>query len=154
MAHKTDKFDQFVNNLQNRIFDETRQAYGELGFQRWRNPLYRGALKNADGHGRVTGSCGDTMQIYLKFENERVADASFLTDGCGASTVCGSLAAETALCKTPEELSDVTGETILEILGVFPKEDQHCAHLAAEALNEALNDYMRKQTFQSTRSGK
>ena len=150
----TDKFDEFVNNLQNRIFDETREAYGELGFQRWRNPLYRGTLKNADGHGRVTGSCGDTMQIYLKFENERVADASFLTDGCGASTVCGSLAAEAALRKTPEELSDVTGDTILDILGVFPEEDRHCAHLAAEALTEALNDYMRKQTTQSTRSGK
>lgn len=146
----SDKLDAFVNDLQNRIFEETRQAYGELGFQRWRNPLYQGELKDADGHGRVTGSCGDTMQIFLKFQNQRVNAASFITDGCGASTVCGSLAAEAALAKTPEELADITGETILAILGVFPEEDQHCAYLAAEALQEALNDYMKKQTTRSS----
>jgi hypothetical protein len=72
--------------------------------------------------------------------------ASFVTDGCGASTVCGSLAAETALGKTPEQLADVTGETILAILGVFPEEDRHCAFLAAETLHAALDDYMRKLT--------
>jgi nitrogen fixation NifU-like protein len=68
----SDKFDQFVDELQNRIFEETREASGELGFRRWRNPLYRGQLKDPDGYGCITGSCGDTMQIFLKFENERV----------------------------------------------------------------------------------
>jgi nitrogen fixation NifU-like protein len=154
MAFMSDKFDQFVDDLQNRIFEETREAYGELGFQRWRNPLCCGELKNADGYGRVTGSCGDTMQIFLTFENERVKAASFLTDGCGASTVCGSLAAEAALGKSPEQLTDVTGDTILGILGVFPEEDQHCAYLAAETLQEALNDFMKKQTNQTIGSRK
>jgi nitrogen fixation NifU-like protein len=142
----SDKFDQFVDDLQNRIFEETREAYGELGFRRWRNPLYRGQLKDPDGYGCVTGACGDTMQIFLKFENQQVKAASFVTDGCGASTVCGSLAAETALGRTPEQLADVTGETILGILGVFPEEDRHCAYLAAETLHAALDDYMRKLT--------
>jgi nitrogen fixation protein NifU and related proteins len=149
-----DKFDQFVDDLQNRIFEETLEAYGELGFRRWRNPLYRGQLKDPDGYGCVTGACGDTMQIFLKFENHQVKEASFLTDGCGASTVCGSLAAETALDRTPEQLTDVTGETILGILGVFPEEDRHCAYLAAETLQEALGDYMQKLTNQSAGSRK
>jgi nitrogen fixation NifU-like protein len=139
-----DKLDQFVDELQNRIFEETRQAYGELGFERWRNPLYRGALPDADGYGRVTGTCGDTMQIFLKIENDRVKVASFLTDGCGSSTVCGSLAAELALGKTTEELTDISGDDILQILGGFPEEDRHCAFLAAETLQEALGDYVRK----------
>jgi nitrogen fixation NifU-like protein len=140
--------------MQNRIFEEAREAYGELGFRRWRNPLYRGELKEPDGYGRVTGVCGDTMQIFLKFESERVKAASFLTDGCGASTVCGSLAAEAALGRTAEQLADVSGDTILGVLGVFPEEDRHCAYLAAETLQEALNDYMKKLTAPSTRSRK
>jgi nitrogen fixation NifU-like protein len=61
-----DKFDQFVYELQNHIFEEAREAYGELSFRRWRNPLYRGELKDPDGYCRVTGVCGDTMQIFLK----------------------------------------------------------------------------------------
>ena len=138
--------DDFVERLQNQIFEETREAYGELGFQRWRNPQHRGLMPEADGHGRVTGRCGDTIELFLKFENERVMRATFMTDGCGSSTVCGSLAAELALGKNPDELAAVTGEKILEALGRFPKEDEHCAFLAAESLQNALDDYMRQQT--------
>jgi nitrogen fixation NifU-like protein len=33
----------------------------------------------------------------------------------------------------------------METVGSFPKEEAHCAFLAAETLQDALNDYMRKQ---------
>jgi nitrogen fixation NifU-like protein len=142
-----DRLDIFLKGLQRQIFEDTQTAYGELGFQRWRRPLYRGAMMpDADGYGMLTGTCGDTMQIFLKFENERVRQASFLTDGCGSSTICGSLAAELARFKTADELTDVTGETILQPLGRLPEEEKHCAFLAARTLQEALHDCMQKQT--------
>lgn len=141
----SDSLDDFVARLQDQIFEETREAYGELGFQRWRNPLYRGAMTDADGHGHITGRCGDTIELFLKFEDDRVTRATFITDGCGSSTVCGSFAAELALGKNPDELTAVMGEKILEILGRFPKEDEHCAFLAAESLQDALDDYMHRQ---------
>jgi len=140
------ELDGFVNGLQNQIMEETRAEFGDVAFERWQNPLYAGAMNNPDGHGRVTGSCGDTMQIYLKFENNQVKEATFLTDGCGSSTVCGSFAAELALGKTPDELTEITGETILKILGSFPEENRHCAFLSADTLQDALNDYMIKGT--------
>ncbi len=139
------ELDDFVQDLQNRIYDETKEAYGEVAFERWLNPLYAGSMDNPDGYGRVTGSCGDTMQIFLKFENDRIKEASFQTDGCGSSAVCGSFAAEMAIGKNPDELTDITGEKIIEKLGGLPKEDEHCAFLSAETLQEALHDYMTKQ---------
>ena len=141
----TDRLDDFLKQLQDQIYEETRTAYGQKGFERWLNPLYRGTMENPDGYARVTGSCGDTMQIFLRFENDRVIEATFQTDGCGSSTVCGSFAAELALGKNPDELAEVAGETILEILGDLPEEDQHCAYLAAEALQAALDNYMRNR---------
>jgi nitrogen fixation NifU-like protein len=138
----TDDFDTFVDQLQEQIFDETRDAFGEAGFQRWRNPLYRGPLAGADSHARVKGSCGDTMEIFLKFDHGRVSEAAYLTDGCGSSTVCGSFTAEMAFGKTPEELTDITGDAILEKLGTFPEEERHCAFLAAQTLQEAVERYM------------
>ncbi|HIJ42298.1 MAG TPA: iron-sulfur cluster assembly scaffold protein [Deltaproteobacteria bacterium] len=139
-----DKLDTFIDQLQDQIFQETRGAYGVLAFERWQNMRYMGPMENPDGHAGVTGSCGDTMKIFLKIENDHVKKATFQTDGCGASAVCGSFAAEMALDKTPDELLKITGEKILEILGGFPKDDEHCAFLAAETLQEALNDYMMK----------
>ncbi|MCK4787779.1 MAG: iron-sulfur cluster assembly scaffold protein [Desulfobacteraceae bacterium] len=141
----SNELDDFVQDLQGQIYEETRAAYGDVAFERWLNPLYMGTIDIPDGYGRLTGSCGDTMQVFLKFENDQVQEASFLTDGCGASAVCGSFAAELALGKSPDELVEITGDAILKILGGLPKEDEHCAFLAGETLQEALNEYMIKQ---------
>ena len=140
-----DDFDTFVQDLQEQIYDEARRDYGDVAYERWRNPRHVGALENPDGYGRLTGTCGDTMQIFLKFYGDRVTEATFQTDGCGSSTVCGSFAAELALGRSPEELTEITGETILDILGGLPEEDRHCAFLAAGTLQEALDSYMKKQ---------
>jgi len=67
MSHK---IDQLVASIQDQIFKEARETYGDMGFERWRNPLYRGAMKDADGHGCLTGTCGDTMEIFLNFNHE------------------------------------------------------------------------------------
>ena len=141
----TDRLDDFIRQLQDQIYEETRAAYGQKGFERWLNPLYRGALENPNGYARISGSCGDTMQIFLRFENDRVEEATFQTDGCGSSSVCGSFAAELALGKNPDELAEVAGETILKILGGLPEDEQHCAYLAAETLQAALDHYMRSR---------
>ena len=136
----------FFQNLQNQIDNETREAYGDIAFDRWLHPLYMGTIENPDGYAQLSGSCGDTMQIFLRFENNHVKKASFQTDGCGSSAVCGSFAAELAIGKTTDELLEITGDAILERLGGLPKEEEHCAFLAGETLQEALNDYMIKQT--------
>jgi len=142
----SDKFDSFVQDLQEQIFAETREEYGEVAYQRWRNPLYTGPIKDPDVHTSVKGTCGDTIGIFLKFKDGQVKDASFETDGCGSSMVCGSFAAEMSLGKNPEQLFEITGETILDKLGKFPEEDKHCAFLAAETLHKAANEYMIKKT--------
>ena len=139
-------FDEFVNELQDQILDETKEVYGDKAYERWQNPRYRGTMKEPDGYARLRGGCGDTMEIFLAFENDIIREASFQTDGCGSSIVCGSFAAEMAIGKNPDEVMEITGESVMEQLGKLPKEDSHCAFLAAETLHEALNDYMIRTT--------
>ena len=141
-----ESMDDFVRDLQNQIVDEIKESYGVKAYQRWQNLLYMGSIKDPDGYASLNGVCGDTMEIFLKFEGEKVKEASFQTDGCGSSQMCGSVAAESAIGKSPDELLEVTGEVIMEKLGGLPSDDTHCASLAAETLQEALNDYMVKQT--------
>ena len=142
--------DDFVTNLQEQIFDEAKEAYGEKGFQRWRNPRYQGRMTDADAHASVTGSCGDTIEIYLKFKNNHVNMASYVTNGCASSSICGSFAAELTLGKDPDALSDITSDVVLKKIGRLPKEDMHCASLAATAVQEALIKYMKKIGKHST----
>ncbi len=140
----SDKLDDFLTNLQDEIFEDTLKIYGEKAYQRWRNPLYMNSMQNPDGYGRVTGPCGDTMEIFLKFKEGKVSDASFQTDGCGPSQICGSFAAELVLGKNTDEIKEITNETILNVIGGLPGEDQHCALLAANTLQEAIAHFLKK----------
>jgi len=143
--------DDFVEEIKNQVLEETREVYGNAAFERWLDPRLMGSLDDPDGYACLRGKCGDTVQIYLKFDGDRVKEATFQTDGCGSSIVCASFAAEMALAKRPDEILEITGESIMDVLGGLPKEEAHCAFLAAETLQEALHSYMirsREETGQ------
>jgi nitrogen fixation NifU-like protein len=142
--------DEFVRKLEEQIHQETREAYGDAAYERWLNPSYVGSIEDPDGYASLKGRCGDTVKIYLKFEGDRVKEARCETDGCGSSLVCSSFAAEMALGKSPDEILEVTGEKILEVLGSLPEEESHCAFLAAETLQEALLNFMKDQRQKDT----
>ena len=139
-----DSLDDFILQAQEQMLKVVKATYGENVYERWRNPVYMGPIKDPHGYARLKGRCEDTMEIFLKFEKNRVKEASFRTDGCGSSVVCGSIAAEISFGNSPDELLDITGENILEKLGGLPKEDEHCAFLAVETLHEAINAFMKK----------
>jgi nitrogen fixation NifU-like protein len=124
---------------------ETDAKALQIAFHDWLNSLQWKALKDPDGHACLTGKCGETIEIFLNFNGERVKEAAYLTNGCISSKVCAALAAHMARGKTPDELLEITAQSILDLLGEFPKEQEHCAFLAAESLQEALHDYMIKQ---------
>jgi len=140
-----DALEDFVHEIKEQIYEETREAYGDKAYQRWLNPLFMGSMNNPDGYAKSVGVCGDTMEISLKFEGDRVKHALFQADGCGSSSVCASFAVELSMGKAPGEVSAISGEVIMETLEGLPKEDEHLAFLAAETLQQALNDYMIKK---------
>ena len=139
-----DRLDDFLDKLQEEIFDEAREALGDRGFHRWRNPKFNGKMEDPDGWARVTGECGDSMEIFLKFADGRVAEASYFTDGCASSMVSGSFAAELTLNRTPEEVTDITADDVLKAIGRLPEEDRHCTTLAARTVQAALDHYMSR----------
>ena len=137
--------DDFVDELQEQIFDETRKVYGEEVFNRWQNPKFMGKMTNASCVGRLTGSCGDRMEIYLRIKDDRIEEATFFTDGCGSSVACGSMVTELVTGKDLDDAAQISGDTVLGALGVLPEEEQHCAYLAAEALQAAIHEWMLKK---------
>jgi NifU-like protein involved in Fe-S cluster formation len=140
----SDEFETLTQNLQTSISDKTRSDWGQKAYERWRNPLYMGVMHEANGEASLRGRCGDKMQIFLKFDGNRVTEALFQTDGCGPSIVCGSFAAELAHGKTSEELFEISGKVIISAAGGLPQDHEHCAFLAAESLHMAANDYLKR----------
>jgi NifU-like protein involved in Fe-S cluster formation len=113
-----------------------------IGIYLWLTPH----VKEPDGKARITGSCGDTIEMCLQFNDDRVTKTSYWTDGCTYSFNCAHAATELAKGKTPDEIIEIDADRIQEYIGGLPRDHYHCASLAAETLMAALDDYMRKQT--------
>jgi len=93
-------------------------------------PRNRGPLATFDGHARITGPCGDTMEFWVLMRDGTVEKASFVTDGCGPSLAAGSLATCLAQGKRLEEATAIGQREILNALGGLPERVGHCALLA------------------------
>ena len=124
---------------------EMRKVYSETAIEHAMNPRNMGRMEDAAGWGKVTGPCGDTMEIWLQVRNGNIADASFLTDGCGTSIASGSMVTEMAKGKGISVTLRISQQDVLDSLGGLPEESEHCALLAANTLKAAARDYLAIQ---------
>jgi len=128
--------------LEKSVMEDTRKLYSEKVIDHFLNPRNLGQIQVPDGFGRITGPCGDTMEIYLRVKNGRVTSATFWTDGCGASIASGSMVTELVKGRGVVEAQKIAQDDILNALGGLPEESLHCALLAANTLKEAVRDYL------------
>jgi nitrogen fixation NifU-like protein len=143
--------DKFAEELQEEIMRDARQRYSKAVIEHWMKPLNFARMDTCDGYGRVTGSCGDTMEVFLRVREKTVSEAAFFTDGCGTTIACGSMVVFLATGKSLDEAEKIDKETLLEALGGLPPEDEHCAEITANALRYALIDY---ETGSMSKKGK
>ena len=116
--------------------------YSEKVMDHFRNPRNVGVIEDADGIGEVgNAKCGDIMKIYLKIENDTIADVKFETFGCGSAIASSSMATELIKGKPVSEALTLTNKAVVEALDGLPAHKLHCSVLAEEAIKAALRDY-------------
>lgn len=108
-------------------------------------PQNVGMLPNPDGYAQPKGACGDTIELYLRVENDVIIDARFLTDGCAHTVACGSVLTGLIKGLTVNKAAQVSAQQVEEMLGGLPREHKHCAALAGATLRAAIRDYLKKR---------
>ena len=121
---------------------ESENVYSRTVIDHATKPRNVGMIPNADGFGRITGPCGDTMEIWLRVRDGIMQRITFWTDGCGTTIAAGSMVTELVKGKQMEQALGITQEDILEALGGLPEESVHCALLASNTLKAACRDYL------------
>ncbi|CQR74028.1 NifU-like protein [Sporomusa ovata DSM 2662] len=120
--------------------------YNEKVMDHFSNPRNVGEIKDADGVGEVgNAKCGDIMRIYLQVENDIITDVKFKTFGCGAAIATSSMVTEMVKGKNLDEALEISNQAVAEALGGLPPAKMHCSNLAADALHEAIKDYIAKK---------
>ena len=138
--------EKYARELQEQIMKQIKQRYTQTVIDLWQNPKNFHKIDSPDGYAKVEGSCGDTMEMFLKIKKDRISECAFFTDGCGTTIACGSMATQLAKGKTfTQALAIVSTDSILKRLGGLPAEDKHCAQLAAETLRRALAEFLYKK---------
>lgn len=102
-------------------------------------------IENPDGYGKNTGDCGDTVEIFLTVEKDRIHYVSFAVDGCINTRAVANTAAMMAEGKHVNQAWRITPDDVAAYLETLPAESYHCAELAVGALYRALTDYRQKQ---------
>ena len=121
-------------------------VYSEKVLDHFANPRNVGEIENADGIGEVGNSkCGDIMKMYIKVEDNTIADVKFKTFGCGAAIATSSMATELIKGKSVDEALQLTNKAVMEALDGLPPVKVHCSVLAEEAIKAAVSDYYEKQ---------
>ena len=136
-----DNIEEIVKSLQDTVSEGYSQKLKDELF----DPKNIGKIENPDSHVRITGVCGDTVEIYLAIEDGRINDIKFMTDGCGATIVCASYVTRTAKGKSIEEALRIKPEDVDEYFEGLPKKNKHCARLSVIALRAALEEYRSKR---------
>ena len=118
-----------------------RRRYSEVAADHMVFPRNAGEMIEHNAFGIINDEHDDTLAIWLKVENGRIANAAYSAEECITCTACGSMVTELARGKTIDEALKISAEEIIESLDGLPEEDRHCAKLAADVLREAVKDY-------------
>ena len=102
--------------------------YSDKVMDHFANPRNCRPMEDADGVGQVGNpTCGDLMTIYIKVEDDKIADISFQ--------------------KTLDEALAISRNDVAEELDGLPPIKMHCSNLAADGLQAAIENYY--ETHQS-----
>jgi tRNA-specific 2-thiouridylase len=89
------------------------------------------------------GACCDQIRMAILLDHDRVAQAGFEAQGCGAATAAGSAAVALVRGRHILEAARIGAEELANELGGLSPAKRHAGELAAEALARALGAAVR-----------
>jgi tRNA-specific 2-thiouridylase len=102
-------------------------------------PAGQGALRDHPHSGAAGGAaCGDVVRIAVRIDGDRVVEAGFDAEGCGALTAAASAVVESIEGGTFLDACLIGAAEISNALGGLTPPKRHVAELAADALHRAL----------------
>ena len=119
--------------------------YHEMIIDYSRNPVNYGKIEDHDVTFHDSNPlCGDSIDIDMKIDGQKVSDIKFHGKGCAICMACSSVLTEIAKGKSIDEVrkigkSDVLGELGLEHLQAVRIK---CALLSLKVLKSALYTYL------------
>jgi len=119
--------------------------YTDKVFEHFMSPRNVGEIPDADGVGTIGSiECGDMIRVWIKVNDEHLADIKYKVFGCPAAIACCSMMTELAMGRHVDNAYELTDDQVTDALGGLPDNKYHCSNLAASALHKAIMNYVFK----------
>jgi nitrogen fixation NifU-like protein len=123
----------------------TADIYHEMIVDYSRNPINFGEIKDHDVTFHDSNPlCGDSIDIDMKIDDDKVTDIKFHGKGCAICMACTSVLTEITKGKTLDEVRKIDKKDILGELGLEHLQAVRikCALLSLKVVKSALYTYM------------
>ena len=121
-------------------------VYNETILDHFKNPRHIGEIENPDGSAVVGDpSCGDHIRLYLKIQDDKIADIRYKVFGCAAAIATTSILSELAINVDLDHALAITDDDVIAAAGGIPTRKAHCSLLGVVGLHAALAEYFMKK---------
>ena len=124
----------------------TASGYSQTAIDYYINKPHMGQIADADVTSEMTGTCGDTMGIYIKMDNGVVGDAKYQVMGCAGAISAAMAVVDLIKGKDLEHARSIDDGTVFKVLKEIPVKKHHCIQLAVKTLHKALNAHSLQQS--------
>jgi nitrogen fixation NifU-like protein len=116
-------------------------GYSEKAINYYLEKKNMGSLPDADQVSELTGTCGDTMKVYLKVVDGRIKDAKIQVLGCPGAVASAMAAMDIIKGKTLDEVQGLKDRDIFRMLEDIPDQKTHCIRLTNKTIQKAIEEY-------------
>lgn len=113
----------------------------------FQNPRNHGEMPDADVHlqGGHSG-CADVVTVYLKLEDHKIEDISFVGEGCTISQAATSMLTEVVKGLSTSEIENMDYSVISDLIGdELVKTRPRCATLGLDTIKAAVQEYQNAE---------
>ncbi len=131
-----------TNGASDSIKDMLSNAgYSDKAIQYYIEKPYMGSLPDADQVSEMTGTCGDTMAVYLKAAHGKIVDVRYQVMGCAGAVSAAMAAVDLVKGKKLEDARKLEDGDIFRVLQDIPAKKHHCIQLAVKVLHKVIDAY-------------
>jgi len=143
-----------MSNINTEAIESEKRALADTGYgapaiKYFIEKPYMGDMLNADHISEMVGTCGDTMKIYLKLDNETISDVKYQVLGCPGAVSSAMAIADMIKGKTLAEAKKLNDGHVFNVLENVPAKKHHCIQLAVKTLHKALDEYENNVTYET-----
>ncbi len=119
-------------------------GYSDKAIRYFTEKPYIGEIPDADQVSEMTGTCGDTMKIWLKVEKGVIRDARYQVLGCPGAIAAAMALVDLIRGKRIEDARRINDGDVFRLLENIPAPKNHCIELAVKTFYKALDEYAGK----------